>query len=50
LIRAGTIPAGANPGRPAAGDVNNDGALDAAVATDAGPVVLLNDGAGRVAP
>jgi hypothetical protein len=34
----------------AVGDVNNDGAQDAVVSTDAGLILLLNDGAANLAP
>lgn len=41
---------GANPVALASGDVNHDGALDAAVVTADGLVLLLNDGAGNLTP
>jgi uncharacterized repeat protein (TIGR01451 family) len=41
---------GANARALAVGDMDNDGALDAAVITDSGLVVLINDGAANLAP
>jgi hypothetical protein len=50
LNPAGALPVGANPVALAVGDVDNSGSLDAAVITNAGLVVLINDGVANLAP